>query len=224
MREHEALVERLERLERTNRRYASALAMLLCGAVAVSVIGANPREIVSEAERFILRDAAGKVRAEMCATPNGPALSFFDPSGAERLRLHANDDGNTVLSLKTGIRDESSERAVDIRTGNDGWSSLSFLDGGTRERLSLGLAYDGEPRLRMNTPGGKSRISIGSDMSGRAEVIVHDGSGTERGVLRSAPGGSTSLSLYDSEGSAIFSAPGAKRPNGLSGSSNCMAR
>ncbi len=163
------------------------------------------------------------MQADLRAIADKPGLVLLDSQGVERLRLSSSDDGSTVLSIITS-EGQATKRRVDLRAASDGWSALSLLDEKDVERLRVGLAYDGEPRLRMNTTGGKSRISIGSDMSGRAEVIVHDGSGTERGVLRSAPGGSTSLSLYDSEGSAIFSAPGVERPNGPSGSSNCKAR
>jgi hypothetical protein len=207
MPDNEALMRRVERLERANTRYASMLAMVVIGAAALSLVVANARDRTSEAERFILRDAAGKLRAELRSTPTGPALSFFDPVGAERARLQANDDGNTVLSLKTGTDDERFQRAIELRTGNDGWSSLVFSDAGARERLSVGLAYDGEPRLRMYGRQGRTRVGLGSDMCGRADLVIHDAGGQERAVLRTAPGGTPTLTLYDDEGRESFAAP-----------------
>lgn len=207
MHEKETLEARLSRLERTNKRYARALAVFVCAAVALSCIGANPRKRDCEAERFILRDASGTVRAELSSAATGPTLSFFDPAGTERLRLHADDDGQTVVSLKAGVREEGSRRAIDIQAGNNGWSSLSFSDGGSQERLSLGLAYDGEPRLRMTNRQGRPRIGLGSDMCGRADLVIHDSQGEERAALRSAPSGTPTLTLYDSDGHKCFVAP-----------------
>lgn len=176
-----------------------------------------------DAQRFILRDGRGRIQADLRATADKPGFVLLDAQGTERLRLCSSDDGSTVFSIVTS-EGQGTKRRIELRAAADGWSALSLLDEKDVERLTVGLAYDGEPRLRMNTPGGKSRISIGSDMSGRAEVIVHDGSGTERGVLRSSPGGSTSFSLYDAEGNSIFSIPGENRSNGTSRPSNCGTR
>jgi hypothetical protein len=208
----EEMGERIERLERGNRHLAGAACLLALGALAAVgwARGATSPGTV-DARRIILRDGRGRIQGDLRASVGRPGLTLVDSEGVERLRLCCSDDGSTALSITTG-RDSGTRRSIDLRAASDGWSALSLLDEKDVERLAIGLAYDGEPRLRMFTPGGKPRISIGSDTSGRAEVVIHDGGGTERGVLRAAPGGSTSLSLYDAEGTAVFTAPPAGSP------------
>jgi hypothetical protein len=77
-----AIVSRLERVERENRRLRQAGLVALLVAVAVVLMGqGRPRRTV-EAERFVLKDESGKVRAELfMETPYGPALYYRDERG-----------------------------------------------------------------------------------------------------------------------------------------------
>lgn len=200
--------ERLNRLERANRRLTRAVAALTVLILAGLVIGAareHPRTL--DAERITLRDKAGKVRAEFIADRDGPRLTLFDGEGIERLACHAADDGTTTLNLVTLSRDRGPSRSIKLRTATDGWSTLSFTDAAKQERLAVGLGYDGEPRLRMYTKDGNARVTLGSDMSGRVDCILHDAGGSERAVIRSGPGGTATFTLYDGEGKPIFQAP-----------------
>lgn len=200
--------ERLDRLERANRRLTQAVAVLSLLILAGLFIGAareRPRTL--NAERITLRDKAGKVRAEFLADRDGPGLTLFDAEGTERLRFHAADDGTTTLNLATPTEEGAPSRSIKFRSAVDGWSLLSFTDSTKQERLAVGLGYDGEPRLRMYTKDGKARMTLGSDMSGRVDCILHDASGGERAVIRSAPGGAAAFTLYDDEGKVIFRAP-----------------
>ncbi len=199
--------ERIACLERANRRLSAAVLALAVCAAGVCTIGAgrDPAGCL-EARRITLRDEAGRVRARFSADGDGPRLSFFDRRGAERLSLRCPDDGASVFKLGNGGRDRLTHRSIVLRAAPDGWSSLLFCDDNERERLTLGLAYDGEPRLRMSTREGRSRIGLGADMSGRADLVIHDTSGDERAVMRVAPGGAPNLILYDGHGARLFSA------------------
>lgn len=200
--------ERLDRLERSNRRLTravAALTVLILAGLVISATREHPRTL--DAERITLRDKAGKVRAEFIADRNGPRLTLFDAEGTERLGCHAADDGTTTLNFATSIQEGAPSRTIKFRTALDGWSLLSFTDSAQQERLAVGLGYDGEPRLRMYTKDGRARVTLGSDMSGRVDCILHDASGSERAVIRSAPGGSATFTLYDGEGKALFQAP-----------------
>ena len=205
---NDATAERLNRLERANRRLAAALGLLGLVAIITVAVGATREEARSlDAERITLRDKAGKVRAEFIADGSGPALTLFDTESRERLRLHAADDGTTTLSLTTPARGQALSRSIKFRTALDGWSTVLFTDSAKQERLAIGLGYDGEPRLRMYTSDGKACMSLGSDRSGRVDCILHDAGGSERAVIRSGPGGATTFAIYDDEGKPIFQAP-----------------
>ncbi len=202
----DSTAERIVRLERANRRLGAAvLALSVCAAgVCMSGAGRDPVGCL-DARRITLRDEAGRVRARFSADGDGARLTFYDRQGAERLGIRCPDDGESVLKLATGAEDRLARRGIELRAAPDGWSSLTFCDE-ERERLTLGLAYDGEPRLRMFTREGKSRLGLGADMSGRADLVIHDTNGDERAVMRVAPGGSPNLILYDGRGDRIFTA------------------
>ena len=200
-----AMAGRVQRLERADRRLVALAGALGVGAVALCCLGARRDAAGSiDAEQLTLRDRCGRIRGVLSATPDGARLTFHDSQGRERLRVDCPDGGDSVVELASGDAG-TSRRTISLRAGRNGWSTLSFRDG-TRERLALGLAYDGEPRLRMYAPEGRSRVSLGSDMSGRAELIIHDGRGDERAVMRVAPGGSPTLTLYDGSGKPAFDA------------------
>lgn len=205
---YEPTTKRLDRLERANRRLTAILCLLGSVALAAAAIGATRGHVRSlDAERVILRDRAGKVRAEFTAAGSGPGLMLFDADGRERLRLHAADDGTTTLSLATPASGHATRRSITFRSGLDGWSTVAFADSTRQERLAIGLGYDGEPRLRMYTKDGAARVTLGSDMSGRVDCILHDVNGSERAVMRSAPGGAATFTAYDDEGKPTFRAP-----------------
>ncbi len=81
------LAQRVEKLEKANRR------LKLAGVLALALVGcslllgaASPKRTV-EAEEFILRDANGEVRAILHMKPNGPGLLFYDANGESRVAL-----------------------------------------------------------------------------------------------------------------------------------------
>ncbi len=75
------LAERLERLEREDRRRKRMRVPALVGLIALAAGGAklaDPPKLV-EAERIVLRDKTGKMRARLAVGRDGaPNLEFFD--------------------------------------------------------------------------------------------------------------------------------------------------
>jgi len=86
MQENE-LIQRMERLERGNRRWKLAALVLLLGCLVLLLGGFDypqPNLVKArsvEAQSFVLRDADGQVRARMAISEDGPRLSFFDEHG-----------------------------------------------------------------------------------------------------------------------------------------------
>lgn len=72
------IYERLNRLERSNRRLKMLLSACLCGGVALFLMGAASNPKVVEAEKFLLRDSAGVERGEMFASEAARGLVFFN--------------------------------------------------------------------------------------------------------------------------------------------------
>ena len=94
-----------DRRKRAERRFLllkwAGFAVLLCGSVALLMGQAKPQESakVVEAERFVLRDANGKARAELGLKDGVPVLALFDAQGNRRTQLAVAGDGSTSLSL-----------------------------------------------------------------------------------------------------------------------------
>jgi hypothetical protein len=92
MQENE-LIQRMERLERGNRRWKLAALVLLlsCLVLLLAAFDYPQPNLVKarsvEAQNFVLRDADRQVRARMAISEDGPRLSFFD------------EQGNTILAL-----------------------------------------------------------------------------------------------------------------------------
>jgi hypothetical protein len=77
-----AVVARLEKVERQNRRLRGAGIAVLVLAVAGLLMGqAMPKARIVEAEGFVLKDGAGKVRAGLAVVKAGPVLRLSDENG-----------------------------------------------------------------------------------------------------------------------------------------------
>ena len=99
----QAVVERLGKVEKQNRRLKSVGIAVLVLVSAVLVIGQTvPKErILLEAEAFILRDKNGNVRGGLLATGDGEAsLSFADKNGNVRASLTVYEDGSPELYFR----------------------------------------------------------------------------------------------------------------------------
>lgn len=111
----ETLGARLSRLEQEKRRLKRLGLGLLIGVVAVGLVAiisivrtgagrpdAGPKLV--EAEKLVLRDASGKIRAEFGLAADGsPRLDFFDQDEKRRVGLFLLPDGARLyFADKTG--------------------------------------------------------------------------------------------------------------------------
>ncbi len=78
------LAERVHRLERQNRRLLFAFLSLAALGVGLLVEAAKaaPKNVIVEANQFILKDAAGNVKGQFLIGPDGGgAMVLFGPDG-----------------------------------------------------------------------------------------------------------------------------------------------
>ena len=91
----DALAERIERLERENRRWRWGSGLALIAGLVVMIGGAqkaNDPKVV-EAEGFIVRDKDGKERVRLgLATNGGPTLFLRGKDGHNRVILQASEE------------------------------------------------------------------------------------------------------------------------------------
>ncbi len=138
-----AVLRRVEGLENEVRRWRRAATALTLGAVALATLGgAIPRGRIVEAQKFVLRDAEGRVRAELGPADSNRsiALRFKDEIGSPRLILGVENE-SSLLALS----DRTGRPRVGVVTLADGAPGLTFYDATGRARAELGLGREGDP-------------------------------------------------------------------------------
>ena len=136
-------------------------------------------EKVIEAEKFVLRDAAARVRAELAVQEDGsPRLVFLDENQRERVQLTVqSEEPRFVLLGETGV---------------------------TRVNLTAGVGEAGSPSITLCDKEGKARVDLSLiDAIGGARLAFTDQHGETRAmfaveVLEGEH--RTALGVYDKDG------------------------
>jgi len=155
-REKQPLEIRIERLEAENRRFKLGALTLLIALVSVSLLAqtkqtkkAAPKPAPAasvtpdqiEAHSFILKDANGKVRAELSMTGTGPGLKLRDESGVALVTISLNDDApQGPLML---MSDPQHHAGVSISVLNGMGSQLSLVGERPDIQARMAVAPDG---------------------------------------------------------------------------------
>jgi hypothetical protein len=165
------MAQRLEKLERQNRRLMKGGVLALAILFSIVWMGqAPPRKLRPvEADRFILKDPTGKKRAELMMEETGPGLVLYDFTGKRIGRFGGVSNG-------AGL-------------------SLQSVEGGAR--LSLVSQPEG-PYLLLFDAGGKFRTELGASQRG-PYMLLHDSDGIPRAAL-ALDNEQPKLQLSDSQG------------------------
>ena len=162
------IVERLEQLERDNRRlrrYTTVMLIVVAMALGLgtallwysvrSGLPGSPQTV--SARQFVLRDANGRVRGAW----------GVDDSGAVRLALS----------------DEGERQRVRLSLLQDGSAGLSFADSADRKLAVLGLLPDNTTNLALTDPAGIPRAVLGVASDGSSNLVFADREGSTRAGL-----------------------------------------
>jgi len=189
-----AVVNRLEKLEKQNRRFKQigALALILLGSVFLMGQASPPRTV--EASEFVLRDADGRMRAWLGTQGDATALALYDKNGLRQIGLST--EANT--------------------------SDLYFYDKDGLVRAGLVITADAV-WLEMHSTDAKAFFEVGRghtrlDMDGESvSVFLADKAGFEAAVgtanLTTPPTGEThktsaaSVVLFDKDKKVLWKAP-----------------
>jgi len=98
------LLERIEKLERSNRRLKLGGLVLLVGLAATGVMGQARQPQTVEAQEFVVKDAGGVVRARLGTSPAAASLSLFH-------------DGGRVSLVASGGRGQGAHLAISDAAG-----------------------------------------------------------------------------------------------------------
>lgn len=173
---------RLEKLERSNRQLKMFLSICLCSGIALFLMGATANPKVVEAEKFILRDAAGVERGELFATEAARGLVFFKKKAERALALLVSDQMNGLLILdQNGNLRQSFTSKIDesdwsiYRPGSDSaqfgvtdnvqGTALTVRDRTNSERVSLGVSDKGAAVTLADTEGANRVIMTDGELS-----------------------------------------------------------
>jgi hypothetical protein len=213
--EHDAIVARIGRLERENRRLKRGAIAFLVMIASVGLMAqtrqnppasstsqrqkgrapatpaapapAGPTAV--EAQGFILKDSNGKVRAELSMTGSTPSLKFRDESGSALVTLSLNGDapGGPMLLLS----DPQHHAAVALSVLEHAGPQLSLTGERPDIQLHMGVAPDGTT-LELSDKDGFT-TSIGSGILPKNGQVKKTSAasivlfGKERKVLWSVP-------------------------------------
>ena len=87
-----AVMNRLERLEKQSRRMKQIGVLVLVLIGAVLLMGQTSSNRTVEANRFVLRDESGRIRATLSMRYDGPDLELLQSSGRTIVDLHGRPD------------------------------------------------------------------------------------------------------------------------------------
>jgi hypothetical protein len=135
--------QRLACLELAQRRWRRLAAGAMIALTGVMLMGQKPAPRVVEAERFVLRDAAGRVRAELgMDTEQSVTLRFKDGDSMPRLSV-GTENGAAVVVLN----EQGGKVRAGLVTLPHGAPALTLYDTNGKNRAELALTREGAPAL-----------------------------------------------------------------------------
>lgn len=216
------LIERLDRLDGTNRRWklisgatAAALAVLVLGAAAAPRVplldqGGRPGGgVVSEvrAKRFLLVDDAGKLRAVLGAATGGAvSLGLLDNDDKIWSVLIVDADGTPRLEMLAA--DETRRLVLSVFPNR---SDLALFGKAARGGAILDVATDGAVTLGLTDRKERTRAGLLLLPDGTALLKLTDTTQRVRAALGVGKDGSPGLGMWDRDGRRIWQAPPAER-------------
>lgn len=209
------LMERVERLEKQNRKLKQAGAVALILAAAVFLMGQAAQKKTVEANEFILRDTNGKLRAALDIYQGGPRLALYDAAGNVRGALDVFEYGpGLFLSNAAGLPQVG--LIVDAKGSEFSMSSHQFLDRdglvkGGLVKLSVGAGGPGLELVRgaageeQSATLSESQLAISDQEGFKATIGTTDLVTPQTGETHKTS--AASVVLFDKDKKVIWQAP-----------------
>lgn len=199
------MLVRLKKLERQNRRFKLAGITVLVLAAAGLMMGlASPKDQQVEAERFVVRDASGKVRALFGVTPNGDTLlALSDQNGTMRVGLFAYPDGVSSLTFA----DKNGKDRATLAVSSDLHVGLVLKDQAGEVRAGLNVSADGSSALALGDKNGTNRAMLTLMPNGEPGLLLSDQAGNIRSLMHLGADGSPQLKMVNKDAQTVFTAP-----------------
>lgn len=220
--------ERIERLERQNRRLRNGLGVVVIAAITVGLVGFTAQQGIPDvvrARQFVVVDSRGDLLASFHSlNEKEPRLSFWDSAflkknpGGDRIREWAffgvDHDGKT-LSLR--MNHQNGKSAVIVTTSEEGGAGLILTDAKSSGMIAMRAATDGQ-RISLTGSSKRAIRLTNGQLSHLTYISLSDENGIDRAVLgatsltttrtgtveKRAP---SSLILFDKDGKVLWKAP-----------------
>jgi hypothetical protein len=234
----DALAERIDRLEqecgelkRANRRLKRLGTLIVAGAVAVLIAGADMAKVI-EVERIILREKGGQIRARLEVKSDGaPSLEFFDKKGRSGIKMDVSELGsylsvhskegassltmsaNEVGSAHFEVSVEDGQMARILASGKaDNLAELELGKPLDQGRLRVAV-HDDDAFVSLYAAGlGDQTLSLGADADGSTSLDLSDDDHKKRLSIGGGPDGAPFIKALDKNGTVLFQVPPASKP------------
>lgn len=170
------LEARLARLERALGRWRRAAAGALTLGLALVLSGQGGAPVTLTAERFVLRDDAGRERAVLSCDDGTVALALRDEQGHDRVGVSLDRGGTAGFTL---LGPEGGARAGLVLT-SDGTPCMGLHDAAGRSVMAIGVNDQGVPFMGLNDARGVTRGAWAVGADGKAQVVFFDEQGRVR--------------------------------------------
>jgi len=178
--DHEGILQRLEKLERQNRRMklAGLGALIIAGAILLMGQTSGPRALSEvKANSFLLVDGSGRTRAVLHMMEHGgPGLALYDENGKARAVLGVVSDGTPVF----GLYGANGNMRATLTAFSDG-SKLDLFDANGKTRAGLAVASAGSATLSLFDANEKPMASLVEILDG-SELALTDANGFETDI------------------------------------------
>jgi hypothetical protein len=204
--EKDLIVSRIERLEEQNSRLKRGALFLLVAIASIGLMGQTQRKSARapaptstpapampkniEAESFILKDANGRVRAELSMGGPGPSFKLRDQSGSALVTLSLNDTapGGPFLLLS----DPQHHAGLSMTVLEGAGSQLSLTGERADIQAHIGVTLDGTTLELSDKDGFSTNIGNGVQHSKGGQIKKTSAASMtlfskDRKVLWSAP-------------------------------------
>jgi hypothetical protein len=207
--EFAAVLARLDRLEKSNRRYR---ALALTAPVLVVIAFLMAAALQKTQDRLVTKnlqlvDEAGKVRADLMMSPKfmQPALVFYDQNQKEPATIRLTNEGPQFLCfdkagkfapLQVGLTDKgpfvdmvdkaSPNSRVEVNQRGVITKGVELSDNNGKRRAHFRVTEDEEqqPYLNFLDKSGRAQLALGSTTDSKQPYVVFsDGSGKQRITL-----------------------------------------
>ena len=212
-----SLEQRIEELERQNRRIKRAGLLTVVGVLAATLLyvglQATSRAIaqgrteskVIEATEFRLVDRSGKLRAALGMANGEPGLVLYDKDGKARASLELGKNGEPALTLY----DKDGKARADLHLDERG-AFLNLVEENGKSLATLGVGKSPEygevlPLLALTDHSGTMRALVQVEKE-RPSLLLFDRDGKRRaglGVYEDGP----KIRLTDEDGQVTWGAP-----------------